>query len=95
MKPRVSCSGHLRCEPDDVADSAAGADPINGSGIMEALVFGALAGAGAAEAGARDAWSALPEADGRQSRHGLDRPTEWRRRLQTETDEVLAVRDRR
>lgn len=62
--------------------------------IMEALGFGALAGAGAAGAGAQDARPALPEAYARESRHGLDRLTEWRRRLQTEMDDVLAVRAR-
>jgi len=78
----------------DVADSVQGADRINGSGIMEALVFGALAGAGAAEAGEQRARPGLPAAYARESRHGLDRLTGWRRHLQTEMDDVLAVRDR-
>ena len=78
----------------DVADSVQGADRINGSGIMEALVFGAFAGAGAAAARAQDARPALPAAYARPSRHGIDRLTEWRRRLQTEMDDILAVRDR-
>jgi aspartate oxidase len=78
----------------DVADSVQGADRINGSGIMEALVFGAFAGAGAAAARAQDARPALPAAYARPSRHGIDRLTEWRRRLQTEMDDMLAVRDR-
>ncbi len=78
----------------DVADSVHGADRINGSGIMEALVFGALAGAGAAETPAREAQPALPPAYAREAGHGLDRLTGWRRRLQMEMDDVLAVRDR-
>ena len=78
----------------DAADSVQGADRINGSGIMKALVFGGLAGAGAVDAHAQDARPALPAAYARESRHGLDRLSEWRRRLQTEMDGVLAVRDR-
>ena len=61
-----------------LAATERGADRINGSGIMEALVLGALAGAYA-----------------RESRHGLDRLTGWRRQLQAEMDDVLAMSLRR
>jgi succinate dehydrogenase/fumarate reductase flavoprotein subunit len=79
----------------DVADSVQGADRINGSGIMEALVFGALGGAGAAEARATTRKApAMPAAYGRRSPHPSGRLLEWRRRLASVMDEVLVVRDR-
>lgn len=78
----------------DVADSVMGADRINGSGIMEALVFGALAGAGAATAAPTRARPTLPAPYTRRSPHGVDRLNDWRRRLRAEMDDVLVVRDR-
>jgi len=78
----------------DVADSVQGADRINGSGIMEALVFGALAGAGAAAADGLRARPALPPAYRRESRHGADRLRGWGSRLKAEMDGILVVRDR-
>jgi len=79
----------------DVADSVHGADRINGSGIMEALVFGALAGAGAAASPVLGARSELPADYRRASPHGLERLAGWRRRLAAAMDQILAVRDRR
>jgi len=79
----------------DVADSVQGADRINGSGIMEALVFGAIAGARAAEVrGTARKPPAIPAAYGRRSPHPSGRLLEWRRRLASVMDEVLVVRDR-
>lgn len=79
----------------DVADSVQGADRINGSGIMEALVFGARAGAVAAQCGSAGHSSpARPSAYGRVSPHPLTRIAEWRKRLAQTMDQVLVVRDR-
>ncbi|OGK86913.1 MAG: hypothetical protein A2W08_10965 [Candidatus Rokubacteria bacterium RBG_16_73_20] len=78
----------------DVADSVQGADRINGSGIMEALVFGALAGAGAAAVHGRRARPVLPPAYRRRARHGAERLRGWGARLRAEMDDILVVRDR-
>ena len=78
----------------DVADSVQGADRINGSGLMEALVFGARAGAGAAALPSVRARADVPAAYRQRSRHSLSRLGEWRRRLASVMDEVLVVRDR-
>lgn len=79
----------------DVADSVQGADRINGSGIMEALVFGARAGTAATERPRLAGRRPLPRAYSRESPHGIERLGEWRRRLAAEMDAVLVVRDRR
>jgi len=78
----------------DVADSVQGADRINGSGIMEALVFGALAGRGAAACERVEGRPELPAAYARPSPHGIARITARRRRLTEAMDQVLVVRDR-
>lgn len=78
----------------DVADSVQGADRINGSGLMEALVFGAAAGAGAAAVPPTRAQAEVPAAYRRRFLHPIPRLLEWRRRLASVMDEVLVVRDR-
>jgi L-aspartate oxidase len=78
----------------DVADSVQGADRINGSGLMEALVFGARAGAGAAALPFVRARADVPAAYRQRSRHPMPRLAEWRRRLASVMDEILVVRDR-
>ena len=78
----------------DVADSVQGADRINGSGVMEALVFGALAGAGAAASPVRGVRPELPATYRRRSPHGVERLADWRRQLASTMDQILAVRER-
>ena len=78
----------------DVADSVQGADRINGSGIMEALVFGACAGAGAAAVTSNGGRAEVPGGYRQRSPHPMARLLEWRRRLASVMDDVLVVRDR-
>ncbi len=78
----------------DVADSVQGADRLNGSGIMEALVFGGLAGAAAAGCPVLGAAPALPAAYTRTFPHPASRIVGWRSGLAGVMDEVLVVRDR-
>jgi succinate dehydrogenase/fumarate reductase flavoprotein subunit len=78
----------------DVADSIQGADRLNGSGVMEALVFGAIAGGAAAGCPALGAAPALPAAYARTFPHPAARIQGWRRGLARLMDEVLVVRDR-
>ncbi len=79
----------------DVADSVHGADRINGSGIMEALVFGGVAGATAAASVQPIPRSAdLPPAYARRSTIPPPRVQEGRRWLSREMDLILAMRSR-
>ncbi|MBI3079058.1 MAG: FAD-binding protein [Deltaproteobacteria bacterium] len=79
----------------DVADSIQGADRINGTGIMEALVFGSLAGTAAATSVQPVRPSAdLPAGYARRATLPPSRIQERRRWLSQEMDPVLAVRSR-
>ncbi len=79
----------------DVADSVQGADRINGSGFMEALVFGGVAGAAAAgSVQPLPRFVDLPPAYARRSPLPPPRIQGCRRWLSREMDPVLALRDR-
>jgi succinate dehydrogenase/fumarate reductase flavoprotein subunit len=78
----------------DVADSVQGADRINGSGIMEALVFGALAGAEAAASPVLGTRPELPPAYRQRRAHDQERFAGRRRELARAMDEILVVRER-